>query len=398
MAKILTVTSGKGGVGKTNISVNLAIHLSRLGYRTCLFDADLGLANINILLGIYPEYNLKDVIDGVKTLKDIIIHDKNGIDIIPGSSGVAEMETLSSVQLGGLASSFAELKDYDYLIFDTSAGVSKSVIAFCMNASEVILIITPEPTSLTDAYALIKILSMNGYKKVTKVVVNQSKNSKTAQIAYKKLKDTTRKFLGVELSPLGTIASDPRVIEAVSAQQPFITLFPKTQASRCINTIAKYLQEKDTGTDDALILDNFWQRCVDIFSSPIKMPVRKEKTVSVSQPSAYEPQPSAQQNGASVSEIPKEKAPSETHITKQKSIQHGDQNQQFLEKLLEKISSVSEELSGIRKLLEKGALNASLSDPINKNADGTTPTPSLINLDFEAFLEKQKAKGTNSAV
>ncbi len=394
MARILTVTSGKGGVGKTNISVNLAIYLARQGYRTCLFDADLGLANINILLGIYPEYNLKDVIDGEKTLNDIIIRDKNGIDIIPGSSGVAEMETLSSVQLGGLASAFAELKEYDYLIFDTSAGVSKSVIAFCMNASEVILTITPEPTSLTDAYALMKILSMNGYKKKTKVVVNQSKNSKAAQIAYKKLKDTTRKFLNVELSPLGTIVSDPRVIEAVAAQQPFITLFPKTQASRCINAIGKYLHEKGSAEDTAFAMDTFWQRCVDIFSAPLKMPARKEDssreeaTASAKQPPVQKNQPSTQSKVVSGSDMPAEK------ISRQ-PFQSTEQNQQFMERLLDKITSVSDELSGIRILLEKGILNTSPVDPSSQQISTSAP---LIPLDFEAFLAKKKTEDENGVM
>ena len=395
MPRILTVTSGKGGVGKTNISVNLAIYLARQGHRTCLFDADLGLANINILLGIYPEYNLKDVMDGEKTLKEIIIKDKSGIDIIPGSSGVSEMETLTSEQLSGLAGAFAELEEYDYLIFDTSAGVSKSVIAFCMNASEVVLVITPEPTSLTDAYALMKILTMNGYKKTTKVVVNQSKNSKTAQIAYKKLKDTTRKFLGVELSPLGTIVSDPRVIDAVSAQQPFITLYPKTQASRCVKAIGDFLQEKGSAAGDAFALDTFWSRCVDIFTSPLKMPVRKEdasrKGAAVS---ADQPQPTERANVEAVSEIPAADQPA-TRKPIPDMVPDGVQNQQVMERLLEKISSVTKELAGIRKILEKGALNTSNFDASGRSAGSSAP---LIPLDFEAFLAKQRAEDEDGVV
>ena len=401
MARILTVTSGKGGVGKTNLSVNLAIYLAQQGHRTCLFDADLGLANINILLGIYPEYNLKDVIDGAKTLSDIIIHDKSGIDIIPGSSGVAHMEALSSVQLGGLANAFAELEAYDYFIFDTSAGVSKSVIAFCMSASEVILIITPEPTSLTDAYALMKILSMNGFNKTAKVVVNQSRDSKTAQIAYKKLKDTTRKFLGIELSPLGTMVSDPRVIEAVTAQQPFITLYPKTQASRCIKAIGDHLLEKNSGVGNVFTLDTFWQRCADIFSAPLKMPVRKEassrkeETASVGTPPVREPLTPAPPDAGVVPDLQADISRSTTEVTGPETPQYGDRNQQFMERLIEKISSVSEELSGIRKLLEKGALNVSRFDQASQ---GIGAPPPLIPLDFEAFLAKQKAKDQNGAV
>lgn len=403
MARILTVTSGKGGVGKTNLSVNLAIYLAQKGHRTCLFDADLGLANINILLGIYPEYNLKDVIDGTKTLKEIIIHDKSGIDIIPGSSGVAEMETLSSLQLGGLINAFSELEEYDFFIFDTSAGVSKSVIAFCMSASEVILIITPEPTSLTDAYALMKILSMNGYKKTTKVVVNQSKDTKTSQIAYKKLKDTTRKFLGIDLSALGTIVADPRVIEAVSSQQPFLLLYPKTRASRCIKAIGDFLQERDSASSEAFALDSFWKRCLDIFSAPMKTPVRKEElsrkepTPSTKQLPSQKLEPTVPPNGNTDPEI-EEKILSETVSTAVENSKEPllpvDRNQQILERLLEKITSVCDELSGIRKILEKGSQRVS---GVESAGQRTGAFPPLIPLDFEAFLSKKKAEDESGA-
>ena len=140
MARVITVTSGKGGVGKTNISANLALCLARQGFRTCLFDADLGLANINILLGLYPEYDLGDVILNEKTVDDIIIKDFKGIDIIPGSSGVDKMADLGPEKLDYLIKSFSELDgEYDFFIFDTSAGVSKNVVSFCMTSSEVIL-------------------------------------------------------------------------------------------------------------------------------------------------------------------------------------------------------------------------------------------------------------------
>ena len=133
MTRTITITSGKGGVGKTNISVNVALHLASLGYRTCLFDADLGLANINILLGLSPEYNLEDVISDRHSLQDIIIRNYKGIDIIPGSSGVEEMANLESDQVDHLIQSFSELDGYDFLLFDTSAGVSRNVLAFCLS-------------------------------------------------------------------------------------------------------------------------------------------------------------------------------------------------------------------------------------------------------------------------
>jgi len=381
MSKILTVTSGKGGVGKTNISVNLAVLLAQQGHRTCLFDADLGLANINILLGIYPEHNLEDVIDGNKELKDIVIHDKSGIDIIPGSSGVAKMEALSSSELGNLARTFKELEDYDYLVFDTSAGISKNVIAFCMNASEVVLVITPEPTSLTDAYALMKILSLNGFNQTARVVVNQSKNPKTAQIAFAKLRDTVRKFLGIQLFPLGTIVSDARVIEAVAAQKPFITLYPNTQAAKGLRTVAANLLEQSEASDKVFTLDTFWHRCVDILTGPLKLPTRKgeapRQRETASPPTAEAPQPPA--------------APA-FDAGAPKPTQGLEPIHRLLEQLVAKVSAVSQELSGIKSVLEQGALHG-----LGPGDSGgrSNRTPPVIPLDFEAFLEEQESGGRN---
>ncbi|HDZ23313.1 MAG TPA: MinD/ParA family protein, partial [Desulfobacteraceae bacterium] len=154
MSRTVAITSGKGGVGKTNISVNLALSLSRKGHKVCLFDADLGLANINILLGLEPESTLVDVVKGTSTLSDIMM-EYEGVSIIPGSSGVEELAELSASDREMLLQSFESIGDHDFIFFDTSAGVSRDVVAFCLASSEVLLVITPEPTSLTDAYALL---------------------------------------------------------------------------------------------------------------------------------------------------------------------------------------------------------------------------------------------------
>jgi flagellar biosynthesis protein FlhG len=151
MSRIITVTSGKGGVGKTNISVNMALYLASQKYRVCLFDADMGLANIDILLGLYPEYTLEDVLTREKRLQDVIIRDYSGIDIIPGSSGVRKMADPEPGEIDFLMDALSELQDYDFFFFDTSAGISKNVISFCMASPEIILVVTPEPTSWTDA-------------------------------------------------------------------------------------------------------------------------------------------------------------------------------------------------------------------------------------------------------
>ncbi|MBW1741524.1 MAG: HDOD domain-containing protein, partial [Deltaproteobacteria bacterium] len=276
MTRTITITSGKGGVGKTNISVNLALHLATLGYRICLFDADLGLANINILLGLYPEYNLEDVILYHRDLEDIIIRNYEGIDIIPGSSGVERMANLEADQIEHLTQSFSKLDGYNFLLFDTSSGVSKNVISFCLASSEVIVVITPEVTSLTDAYALLKILCLNGFKGSVRIVINQCKNTSIARHAYTKFKETVKKYLPIDIVPLGMIIQDPKVEEAIKQQQAFVLLYPESDASKCIKSIAKRLMENQT-EDLESGMSLFWTQCFKHVTGPLQLSAKKKE-------------------------------------------------------------------------------------------------------------------------
>jgi len=261
MARIITITSGKGGVGKTSISLNLSLSLASRGFRVCLFDADLGLANVNILTGLYPKKDLESVISGQFSLKEIIIKDYQGIDIIPGSSGVEKIADLTQTQTGTLISAFLDLEDYDYFIFDTSAGISAQVLSFCMASHEIILVATCEPTSLTDAYSMLKVLSKYEYDSPVKVVINQVTSGRAAQKAYAKLKETVQRFLSIKVEPLGIVATDKNVRAAVISQTPFFMLFPDTLASKCIKSLTDKLISRAHETGD-LPLEIFWDKCL----------------------------------------------------------------------------------------------------------------------------------------
>ena len=279
MARIITITSGKGGVGKTSISLNLSLSLASQGHKVCLFDADLGLANVSILTGLYPKKNLESVISGQFGLNEIIIKDYQGIDIIPGSSGVEKIADLTRTQTGTLISAFLDLEDYDYFIFDTSAGISSQVLSFCMASHEIILVATCEPTSLTDAYSMLKVLSKYQYDCPVKVVINQVKSGKAAQKAYAQLKKTVNKFLSVKVEPLGIVALDKNVRAAVISQTPFFMLFPDTIASKCIHSITRKLISKSGQIGD-LPLELFWDKCLSFLEKhhkPEKETIKEKK-------------------------------------------------------------------------------------------------------------------------
>ncbi len=272
MTRVIAVTGGKGGVGKTNISLNLALVLARLGLKVCLFDADLGLANINILLGLYPEHDLEDVILNNKSVQEIIIRNYQGIDIIPGSSGVEKLANLGQEDIDRIVEAFSKLDAYDYFILDTSAGISRNVISFCLAASDVALVITPEPTSLTDAYALLKVLCFNGFRGSPKVIVNQCKNTTVASTAYNKLKEVVQKYLTLDIVPLGIIVRDKKFPEAVQRQQPLVSLFPQSGAAKCLSVIASRLLANQSESFKQTGIATFWARFLEIAKTPLKIP------------------------------------------------------------------------------------------------------------------------------
>lgn len=204
--RTIAITGGKGGVGKTSVSVNLGVALSKMGERVCLLDADMSMANVDVLLGLRAPYNLSHVLDGIHGLKEVMIEGPGGLKIIPGSSGVRRMANLSSVENAGLIQAFSELADdIDVLLIDTAAGISDSVLSFCRAAMEVLVVVCDEPASITDAYALIKVLNREyGVSKV-RIVANMAQSPSHAMALFDKIASVCERFLDVQVSYAGPV-------------------------------------------------------------------------------------------------------------------------------------------------------------------------------------------------
>lgn len=248
-ARIITVTSGKGGVGKSNITANLAIALSELGVKVAVIDADFGLANIDVLLGIAPRFTLLDVMKKNRNIFEVLATGPGNIRFLSGGSGVEELASLDDKELEIFLSGITLMdKLFDIILIDTGAGISQKVMNFVMAADEVLLVATPEPTSITDAYALIKMVAKRDRQKIVKLIINRAKDKAEADDVITKLKLVAEKFLKLNLVPMGYIVMDETVVKAVKAQKPFIIYYPNSQASKYIREIAKRIAENETMT------------------------------------------------------------------------------------------------------------------------------------------------------
>jgi len=244
--KIISITSGKGGVGKTNIVCNLAYCFASMGKKVMIMDADLSLGNVSVVLGLAPKYNISNVLYGDKQLKDIIISDKNGILVLPASSGIPELSNLTETQKMTLMSRFGDfLSDIDILLIDTGAGISSNVIYFNLAAGEIMVIVTPEPTSITDAYALIKVMSTKHGQKNFSIILNMAKNEKEAKGIYKHLGIVADKFLKVSLSYTGFILYDENVSKSVIMQKTAMELYPESKSAACFKKLAYDIISQD---------------------------------------------------------------------------------------------------------------------------------------------------------
>jgi len=243
--RVIAVTSGKGGVGKTNITANFAYILSKIGKRTLLLDADAGLANIDVILGITPKYNLHHVLRGEKNLSEAVVEGPGGVKILPAASGIPEMAELSKGQKFTLLEELDGLdEDFDFMLIDTAAGIAGNVMYFNMVAGEIIVVASPEPTSLTDAYALIKVLYQGYAARRFTLLVNMAGDSNEAGEVYSRLSNATNHFLDLPIEYLGYIPHDRNVSKAVKKQKLLSEAFPDSKASKSMSEIVEELCRK----------------------------------------------------------------------------------------------------------------------------------------------------------
>ena len=242
--RVITVTSGKGGVGKTNVSVNLAMALASQGKDVTIMDADLGLGNIDVLLGIHPEFNLSHVINGERTLDEILVSGAEHLSVIPASSGVQNMAELTPNQHGGLIRAFSELNhNIDVLLIDTAAGISDSVISFSRASQEVIVVVCDEPASITDAYALIKLLNREYGLFRFRILSNMVKSAQHGREVYETISKVTNRFLDVALDYMGYVPYDEYVIKSIRKQRSVVEAFPRSKASMAYKNLSDKLNK-----------------------------------------------------------------------------------------------------------------------------------------------------------
>lgn len=261
-AAILTVASGKGGVGKTNIAANLAICLAAAGKRVALLDADFGLANLDIVLGISSKYNLSHFIKGVKSLDEISQPVCEGVDIFCGFSGIEHLAHLTDFARERIVAALDNLaENYDIVVVDTAAGLNKTVMAFCLASEQTLLVGTPDPAAITDVYMLLKALTINKYAGRTSLLVNMAQNDIQGKKVYKQIASAASQFLGVKLNMAGVIVRDANLISAVQKREPVVLAYPKTAATKSLMAVAAKISRVPMSSND----ESFFKKVVNWF-------------------------------------------------------------------------------------------------------------------------------------
>ena len=258
--RIIAVTSGKGGVGKTNIAANLGYLLAGMKKKTMVLDADMGLANLDLILGLAPKYNLCHVLSGERTVKETIVQGPGGLMVLPASSGIQELAEMTGTQKGRLLDEMSTLDGMvDFILIDTGAGISSNVMYFNAAAREIIVIVTPEPTSMTDAYALMKVLHQKHSRKRFRLIVNMAEDQKEAKAVYQRLSTAMGHFLNLGVEYLGFIPRDEKLSEAVRRQKPLAELWPSSPAAKSLREIARTLGDEESDNDGIGGIRFFWE-------------------------------------------------------------------------------------------------------------------------------------------
>ena len=261
--RVITIASGKGGVGKTNVTVNLAIALASQGKKVTILDADLGLANIDVMLGLHSKKNLSHVMNGECELEEILLDGPSGIKIIPASSGVKNMAEMSPAEHAGLVSAFSQLNhDIDVLLVDTAAGISDSVTSFSRAAQEVLVVVCDEPASITDAYALIKLLSKDHGVFKFHILANMVAGPQQGRDVYEKLSKVSSQFLDVALEYIGHIPFDEHLQKAIKRQKTVVEAFPRSRSAQAFQTLSKKVNNWPVATASGGHLEFFVERLV----------------------------------------------------------------------------------------------------------------------------------------
>ncbi|MFC1885917.1 P-loop NTPase [Thermodesulfobacteriota bacterium] len=388
MTRIISITSGQNGAGRTNLCLNLALYLASQGHKTCIFDADMELANIDNPMGLYPELDLEDLITTHSSLEDIIITNYNGIDIIPGNFGVERLADLEHEETNHLITAFAKHLHYDFILIDLPAGISRYGVVFTLASTEMILVITPDPASLAKSQGMLQTLITNGFDNWIKVVVNKSDNIQVAREAYSSLKDALQKTLNVKMVALGTIIQDPQVLTAEEMHKPFITAFPDSKVSKCVVNIAKNLTKKKMGQEESTTFEAFWKRFFNLLQNPLTLDGAQD-----AQTPERESTPPAQKSYKRL----KPPVSNASSLNKTNASSKGtgsgisaDDIQRILQPLTDGLSAISNELSELKTMFKNGrGPNLNAKAPANDDSD---IQPDAIKLDIEAFLKNRQSR------
>ncbi len=380
MVRAITVVSGKNGVGSSTVAINLALCIAGQGYRTCLLLTDAHFYRNSLCLGIDSEKELTAVIEKKQTAEDTVIRQCPGIDIFLGGSLLETFQTLDSGQIQYFLSSFASMTDYDFFIIDALPGNSKTTLALCMAATDVILVLTPEPSIITSAHTLVKSLGQNGFRGLMSVVVNQSKNVQISSMAINKLNNALQKSFQIHLEPLGDITKDSSVSKATDERTPYVINYPESTVARDIQKIALTLTNMEISVAPFTGLDMFWQRLFNLLGS------NESDFSSMAAAMRLE--------GGPLEIRPDGKKATDTRHKDITGGQHGEADFKqtlasgdlltLLERLSNNIASLTREVGGLRSVLE----HQTRYRP-SGFSDSPAQSPSKITLDYESFLSQR---------